>query len=247
MIRILVLVLALLQPIASYLSTIGNARFMDQASNPLITPAGYAFSIWGVITFGSLLYAIYQVLPKRRNRELYDRIAPYAAGLFAGFSIWLFAAEKDWLWATVVIFTGMGYFLYRLYPHILAAVREKKLSLAETVVTYGTFGLYAGWTTIAIFANIAAALKFSGVSDTDGAGILWQAGILVLAAMTAIALLLRTKGSLPYAAAMLWGFVAIVVGTLERGPVALPLTGLAAAASLALLGAYVYARTTRKP
>lgn len=238
----LVLALALLQPVASYFSTIGNARFMDQANNPLITPASYAFSIWGLITLGCVVYAVYQLLPGRRNAALYDRIAPYAAGVFAGFSIWLNAAEQDWLWGTVAIFLAMGYCLAHLYPHLVRAAFEKKFSLVETIGTYGTFGLYAGWTTVAIFANVAAALKFSGVADTGTAGILWQAAILVAAVGTAIALLLRLKGSVPYAAAMLWGFVAIVIGTLERGNVAEPLPWIAGLASAALLAAFVYAK-----
>ena len=240
--KYLVLILAILQPITSYLAATGNGRFMDEASGPLISPAGYAFVIWSVITTGSLIYAFYQVLPKRKNEELYTRIAPYAAGLFAGFSIWLYAASKDWLWATVLIFISMGYFLARLYPHILRAVAAKKFSVFEMIIVYGTFGLYAGWTTVAIFANIAAALKFSGVSDTGSMGLVWQAAILIAAAATSVVLLLRTKGSTPYGAAMLWGFVAIVVGVLEKSTDALLLAVLAAAASLSLIGAYLYAR-----
>lgn len=240
--KFLVLILAILQPITSYLAATGNARFMDEASGPLISPAGYAFVIWSVITTGSLLYAFYQVLPKRRNEQLYTHIAPYAAGLFAGFSIWLYAASEDWLWATVLIFICMGYFLARLYPHILRAVVAKKFSILEMIIVYGTFGLYAGWTTVAIFANIAAALKFSGVADTGAAGVVWQAGILIAAAVTAVVLLVRTKGSTPYGAAMLWGFVAIVVGVLEKSNDALLLAALATVASLSLVGAYLYKR-----
>lgn len=242
MMRYLVLALAVLQPVTSYLSTMGNARFMDQVSNPLITPASYAFAIWGVITTGSLIYAIYQALPKRKNADLYRRIAPYAAGLFAGFSVWLYAAERDWLWATVLIFLFMGFCLWRLFPQVLGAVRAKALSRFELVFVYGTFGLYAGWTTVAIFANVAAALKFSGISDLGTFGLLWQALVLLSAAAVSVLCVLRTKGSLPYTLTLLWAFVAVVVGTLERGEVALPLTGLATLAVLALVAAYCYAR-----
>ncbi|RZK87514.1 MAG: hypothetical protein EOO62_39090, partial [Hymenobacter sp.] len=36
----------------------------------LLTPAGYAFSIWGVIFSGLILYTIWQLLPRQRAAAL---------------------------------------------------------------------------------------------------------------------------------------------------------------------------------
>ena len=39
-------------------------------------PAGYVFSIWGLIYLGLILYSIYQVLPSQRDNRDMNRIAP---------------------------------------------------------------------------------------------------------------------------------------------------------------------------
>lgn len=238
----LVLGFALLQPFAAYVSSLGDvSRLMDSASIPLISPAGYAFSIWGIICAGSVLFGFYQLFAKR-NADLYEKVAPYALLVFTGFTAWLYAAARDWTWLTVVIFVAMGYGLYRLYPQIVQAHLNKKLSLAEQIVTYGTFGLYAGWTTVAIFANIAVAIKFSGLADQGGSGLLWQGAILVAATAVSMFGIWKTHGSVPYAGAILWAFVAIVVGLLEWRETAAPLLYLALIATAMLALTFIRAR-----
>lgn len=241
LLRILVLVLAILQPIVAYLSGTGDtARLMDNASTPLITPAGYAFSIWGVICAGSVAYALYQLKPAR-NAELYRRIALPAAFVFAGFGAWLYAAEQDWLWGTVLIFLGMGYGLYRVFGPLVRAERAGKLSFPEKAAVYVPFGLYAGWATVAIFANVAALIKFSGVSDVGMWGTVWQALILIAALGTSLWLIRRTQAATPYTVAILWAFVAVIVGTRESAA-PLILTLFAGIATLLILFQYVRTR-----
>lgn len=240
--KLSVLIFAILQPVVAYFSSFGDtSRLMEDASIPLISPAGYAFSIWGIICIGSVLFGLYQLFSKR-NTDLYEKIAPYALLVFVGFTAWLYAAAQNWIWVTVVIFITMGYGLYRLYPQIVRANLSKKFSLTEQIVTYGTFGLYAGWTTVAIFANIAAVIKFSGLADQGNVGLLWQGAILIVATIVSILGIKRTKGSIPYAGAILWAFVAIIIRLLEWRDVAAPLLYLAVIATAVLAMIFVHAR-----
>src|SRR3972149_8369489 len=39
-------------------------------------PAGYVFSIWGLIYLGLLAFAVYQALPAQRKTKVLDSIAP---------------------------------------------------------------------------------------------------------------------------------------------------------------------------
>lgn len=243
--RIIVLGLAILQPFTAYFSTFSASSLME-TNDPTITPAGYAFVIWGVICVGSLAYALYQLLPGRRNKELYDAIAPYVVGVFAGFSIWLYAAGEEWLWVTVIIFIGMGLLLLKVFPTILKAVYQKKFSILEQVVTYCTFALYAGWTTVAIFANTASAIKFYGVSDLGTNGILWQTGILLLACIVSFIAISKTKGSVPYSLTILWAFIAVTIGTLGRANVAGILPWVAGIATCILLVNFLYIVSKQK-
>lgn len=239
-IRFLVLVLAALQPVVAYLTSVADqSRIMEEAYQPLISPATYAFSIWGVICAGSVLYGVYQFFATR-NRALYDRIAPYAIVVFAGFVAWLYAAAADLIWLTVAILAAMSYGLYRLYPLVARARRNNELSLIELVITYGTFGLYAGWATVAVFQNVAAALLFSGYDDATTLGFWWQGVLLAVGTMAAIYGIRLSRASIPYAGAVLWGFVAVAIALYESMDEAAPLFYASLVAIAALLAAFAF-------
>jgi hypothetical protein len=238
--KILVVLFAVSQSVTAYLTTLGStSQLTNETSTPLITPAGYAFSIWAVITAGSIAYGVYQLIA-HRNSEIYARIAPYSILLFAGFDAWLYAAQQNWIWLTLVIFIGMGFCLLRILPLLVVSNRAGHLSRIEQVVTYGTFGLYAGWTTAALFANTAAAIKFSGVPDTSTLGMVIQTGLLLVATIVSAFSISRLKGSTPYTLAILWAFGAIAIGTYMRN--AFGFTVLALVATVLLLLQYLRSR-----
>lgn len=226
-IRIAVLLAALAQPLAATLATFDDASSgAAGAAEPLITPAPYAFAIWGAIVVGSLLYAGYQLLPGRRNPRLYRAVAPYALIAFLGFSAWIYAADRDWLWGTVAVFLVMGFALYRALGRITAASEAGQLSMLEQAIAHGTFGLYAGWATVAVFANAAAAIVFTGIGSSSAIG--WQIVILIAATAASIGGIRLARGSIPHAAAIAWAFVGVTLGTLQAGaPAALTVTATA--------------------
>ena len=49
-----------------------TAAISDDNRSP-VTPAGYAFSIWGLIFAACLALAVYQALPAQREREVHRR------------------------------------------------------------------------------------------------------------------------------------------------------------------------------
>src|SRR3712207_1379871 len=77
------------------------------SSDPRVTtvmvPAGYAFSIWGPIYASTAAYGIYQARPSLREDPLLRRVGWLTAPAFLGTSLWLLAAQRQWIWATVGI------------------------------------------------------------------------------------------------------------------------------------------------
>ncbi len=161
----------------------GNFLSTGATNDPVITPAGYAFSIWAVIT---LLCAITCAAVVRvglgapwERRMLVD-----ASVVFVGFTSWLLIAAQDWTWLSVGVLAVMfGALIDAMRLLVRHADDLTAPAWLRRLVT-ATFGLYLGWSSVAIFANIAVALVGSGLSPT---GIGWQAVILVAAAVTAIA------------------------------------------------------------
>jgi hypothetical protein len=206
--RSLVLITSMTQIISPVLSTFtGNER---QNTNPQITPAGYTFGIWGVITLLAFMYGIFQILPKRKNEELHLAIAPKLIITYLLFSLWLFAAQKEWLIITVIVFVSMFLILRSIFEKIIS--HKNNFSLFEKIVLEGQVGLYLGWSTVAIFANLASAIKFYGTADVGIFGVIWQALILSLALINAMFGIYKFQFNYIYIGTILWAFVGIFFG-----------------------------------
>ena len=65
--KILVLVSAITQVVAPAYLSIGTFETSERIMQVFIQPAGWAFSIWGLIYTLSFIYAIYQLIPKYEN------------------------------------------------------------------------------------------------------------------------------------------------------------------------------------
>lgn len=94
-----------------------------------------------------------------------------------------------------------------------------------------TLGIYAGWSTAAVFVNIATLVSGAGVRTDDVPGTAWQAAFLVLAGVAALVILRRLGAPLPYAATVVWAFVGVIVSAVMAG-----LPGLAVVALAGMAG-----------
>lgn len=209
--RVVVFVLAIGQILMSYF---GGFRGEDTFSSPILTPAGYAFAIWGVITLGCVVYGVYQLLPKQRKNKIYDHMAVPLMITFAGFSMWIYAATQLWLWTTVGIFICMLLALWWAYAYILTS--KQKLSLFGQVLFQGTFGLYIGWGTVATVLNFATALNFYGYIYPDARSIGVYIVVLLLALAHALYGLIRIRYNSYYFGTILWAFIAVAVRTFSE-------------------------------
>lgn len=235
--RVLV-VLAVSQLIAPVVvSALAGDFLRSGATNEaLITPAGYAFSLWGVITLLCAATAL-AVWRFGLGSSWETSLLVDASVVFVGFSVWLAIAAQDWLWATVAVFAVMVGALVHI---MLLLVRHRNdVSCPSWLATLATvtFGLYLGWSSVAVFANVAAALIDSGVSPD---AVPWQWAVLVAAAGFAVLLTVTLRGTVGYAAGVLWALVAIAIGATQRDSVVLAAT--AAVAAVVVIAATVWAR-----
>ncbi len=231
--RWIAMVLALTQLAAPLAANALAGDFLREGATneALITPAGYAFSLWGLIT---VLCAVTMVAVVRFGLGSWWETAALvdASVVFVGFSVWLLVAAQDWLWASVVVFAVMAAALIHIMRLLVRRRHDLDCPSWLAALATWTFGLYLGWSSIAVFANVAAALIAGGVSPTT---VWWQLVVLIAAAVSAIALTNMLNGTPGYVAGVLWALVAIAIGASERGSAALSATAIAAA--VAVLGA----------
>lgn len=232
-------VLAVGQVVAGGLVSLADSPLMqpDRAGEPAITPPGYAFAIWGVIELASLGLALWLPWFRRRADErgvaVVDALTRALLIVFAGFSVWLVASVLEPVWATLAVFVVMG----------VALVLGLKVAVGDRAeigtwprlgrgLVWSTLGLYAGWSTVAIWLNLTTALAFSGAPVAGTLGVVGQLAVLAGATATAVVVLRRTAGLLPYAAAVVWALVGATLGAAGAGQ---PLLAAAAAAGLVVV------------
>ncbi|GAA3690485.1 hypothetical protein GCM10022204_01740 [Microlunatus aurantiacus] len=197
----------------------GSFTSANRAGEPPLTPAGYTFSIWGLIEVVSVGLAIFLALRRKRSdADLIDRLAKPLLVVFIGFSAWILAAELEPVWSTLVIIVIM----------LAALVRAMRIALAERSriaawpplgrgLLWWTLGLYTGWLSVATWLNLTTAFAGSGAPITGTIGIAAQVATLAGALGTVLIILAWTGGLLSYAAAVCWGLVGAIVGTSDAG------------------------------
>lgn len=197
---VLVVVLAVGQAAAPGLHAItGLGRSIgdgDAEAELPVVPLGYAFSIWGAIFAGSIAYAVFQALPGGRRLARLGVLAPWAAGAFGACAVWSLVAQFWNNWLTVPIFVVI------LACLLAGLVRYRAMggpgSKREMLLVVAPLSVFAGWSTVAIFANISTVLwmwpeRNLGFTPTQVAWVL-----VVPGGATAAALVLRVIGNAWY-------------------------------------------------
>jgi hypothetical protein len=209
------------------------------AEGPLpVTPAGYAFAIWGPIFAWCLAHAVWQALPRNGADALSRRAGWAFAAAMAGNALWALVFQSGGpAWATALILAGIAAAAITALAQVAAAfppLRRDQLWLFAAPL-----GLLAGWVSIAAFVNLAVALSEAGISAMrDAAGVASPA-IIAAATTTALAVIARLAPFPTYALAVVWGLVAVLV---RNGGDA---TGVTAALA-ALLVAALAVRSSRR-
>lgn len=209
----------------------------DRPGEPAITPLGYTFSIWGLIELFSLGLALWLPWFRRRTDErgvaVVDALTRALLIVFAGFSVWLVASVVEPAWATLAVFLVMALGL-ALGLRVAVGARDEIAGWSPLGrgLVWGTLGLYAGWSTVAIWLNLTTGLAFSGAPVSGTLGVVGQLAVLAGATATAVLVLRRTGGLLPYAAAVVWALVGATLGASGAGQ---PVLAAAAGAGLAVV------------
>jgi hypothetical protein len=222
--RAIVLFFAVGQLVSNLVFTLWSPTDLRSGTqfSPLIPP-GAMFSIWAVIIAASVLWAILQVRPSVRQSPLRDRLVVPLSVVYAGFALWLAAASlgQDSP-LTLVVFIGIVAAHFVAWRRISAARDEiARWKPLDRVVLYVSQGLYAGWTSMAFFVNIATVVQASGSPIEGTWGTTWQLLVVAAAAGTAVAFVLVSRGSVWYALASCYALVGAAISSSAGGFTAL--------------------------
>ena len=183
----------------------------------LIAPAGYVFSIWGVIYLLLLGYVAYQFSAKRRDSPFQDKIG-YLFIVSCIINIcWLLLWHYQMIAASVVLMLGLLFTLITIYTRL--GIGVEKVQRNEMLFVHLPFSVYLGWITVATIADVAAALVSLGQTELVLGAVNWTILVIVVAVLIT-GMVLWKRRDLGYAAVLVWALIGIYVKQSALTPVA---------------------------
>lgn len=194
--------------------------------NPPVQPAGYAFSIWGLIYLWLLLHGGFGLL-KRDTDGIWDSTRwPLFISLAVGAS-WLAVAEVSPVMATILIWVML----------ISALVALFRSAGPDRWLLQAPIAIYAGWLTAASFVSIGLLGAGYGIAF----GQIGWAWVALLGALVFAALVQTRLGRAPeYGLTLTWALIAVAIANWPDQP------GIAVLAITGAVGIGLLAMRTRR-
>lgn len=235
--------------LVNYLSNTGvfNGKTMADVSNSYhnyFTPAGYAFSIWGVIYLGLLVFFIYSIrglFKKMEDEWPVSEIGWWFVISCIANSCWVIAWLYEYTGLSVII---MIILLISLVKIILNTRMElDDLPLKKIAFVWWPFCIYSGWISVALIANVAAYLtkiKWNGFGISQ---ISWTIIMIIIAGLLNLVITWK-RNMREFALVGVWALIAIAVSN-KNGEQSIVYTALIVAAII-FISISIHAYKNRK-
>jgi len=177
-------------------------------------PAGYVFSIWGLIYLGLIAFAVFQALPSQRENPRLQATGWWVALGGVANSAWIFFWHYElfpWTLAAMLVLLAT-----LILTYLRLGIGRTAVSTAETWAVRVPFSIYLGWITVATVANVTDLLSSLGWNGWGLAPEAWM--VIALLAVLVIALRMSwTRRDIAYALVLLWALAGIAVKFPRQG------------------------------
>jgi tryptophan-rich sensory protein len=182
----------------------------------LITPAGFTFSIWGIIYILWTLFLI-QLWRKalQKKSQKVTVVALYFISINILNSLWIYFWTFEMLLISVVIILLLLLLLIKL--SLLFKAETVPVHWTDLIFVHWTIGIYLGWIILASVLNISVYLKsievLSSLQDVS------SLALLILTVSTLIYVFLIVKRNMRETGLVgMWGFFGIFYAQKEISP-----------------------------
>ncbi len=217
--NIIALIITLL---VNYLSNTGvfNGNTMASVSaqyQNLFTPAGYAFSIWGLIYIGLIIFVIYQarsLFISSAKSEIVNQVGWWFVLSCVANSFWVFAWLYQYTGTSVLL---MIFLLFSLLKIVIRTNMEiSDAPFREIACVWWPFSAYAGWISVALIANISAYLTKLNWNGFGLADQTWA--VTLISAAGLVNLFITWKRNMrEFALIGVWALIAIAIANANKG------------------------------
>ncbi|MCR9162434.1 MAG: tryptophan-rich sensory protein [Nannocystaceae bacterium] len=170
----------------------------------LFTPAGYVFSIWGLIYALLVTFSVVQALPSRAEDPDFAAVRPWYVANALLNATWIFAWHHERFGLSLLLMLGLLGTLVAIASKVGHIGPRDGLSF---VALRAPFSLYLGWISIATIANVTVVLWTLGLTEPlSDPGL--TLGIVAVAAVFGSSIAVRRCDPV-YAAVFVWALVGI--------------------------------------
>ena len=167
-----------------------------------VQPAGWAFSIWGLIYLWLIAGSVWGLLKAPYDPEWQRMRRPLLVSLIVG-TFWIAAANASPILATAMIVVMV----------VAAIIAFLRAGHGQPFWQVGPVGLYAGWLTAATGVAIAVLLSGYGIMSAR------PAAMLLIVVVLALALWVQSRrpSGVTYPIAVAWALIGIVAANWGTG------------------------------
>jgi benzodiazapine receptor len=203
--------------IAILMNVLSNALPINDQTMPVIsakypslfTPAGFTFSIWGVIYLALLVFVIYQALPAQRSNQSIAGISKLFQMNCIANAVWIVVWHYNLLAISVLVMFAILASLIMIYRKLVR----------ETYILRLPFSLYTAWISLATIANISALQINSGWDNVGVTAIQWTFLKLALAGAIGATVISKFR-DIAFILVVAWAAYGISVMQVETAAVA---------------------------
>jgi hypothetical protein len=208
-----------------------NGQTIGEISNTvfrgvLITPANYAFVIWGLIYLGLISLGVYQVLPRQRQNVNLRRIGYLLVLASLAQIFWVFFFQYQLF--TLSLFAMLGILLPLIVIYLRLEIGLRRVSRREKWLIQIPLSIYLAWISVATIVNVATTLYALG---WNGWGInpeVWSAMALFAGAAIGGIVGIQRR-DLAFVLVIVWALIAIAVRQASIPLITITAGGLASA------------------
>jgi hypothetical protein len=171
-------------------------------------PAGYVFSIWGLIYLGIITYAIFQALPAQRENPRLRSIGYLFIFSCLANITWLFLWHYEFFEFTLIAMGALLISLIAIYLRL--DIGRGEVSNAEKWAVHIPFSIYLGWITVATIANTTQLLYYLGWNGWGISPEIW-AVIMLAAGVVISAIMSFTRADIAYSLVLVWAYIGIAI------------------------------------
>jgi hypothetical protein len=201
-----------------------------------ITPANYAFAIWGLIYLGLIAYGIYQLRSSQHTHPTIRQVNVLLTVACVAQIAWVYLFTLQQFWLSVVAMLAILLALIGAYLQLHASKMSpghERASREQKWLVYTPFSVYLGWISVATIVNVASALYSSNWDGWGISAVTWTV-VMLVAGMVIAARVVFQYADIPFALVFIWAYVAIAIR--QAGVFPIWITAAIAAIGLAVLG-----------